>query len=126
MAALQTFDQALSNSAAADGDAWSDDGVVLVGQLAGQLSDEELALLRAMWSDRPLLWQKHCAQVLGWARHGEAIEILMDQVDRAPQEVALPRSSRSASLTLGCSLPRSRAESSMQSRRCLRAHPRAG
>ena len=45
--------------------------------------------MRVIWPDRPVLWQKHCAQVLGWARHGEAIEILMDLVDRAPQDVAL-------------------------------------
>ena len=32
MASLQTFDQALSDSAAADRDAWSDDGVVSVGE----------------------------------------------------------------------------------------------
>ena len=89
MATLQTFDQALSASTAAARDAWSDDGVVAVGELAAKLSDEELALLRVILPDRPLLWQKHCAQVLGWARHGEAIEILMDLVDRAPQDVAL-------------------------------------
>lgn len=89
MASLQTFDQALSDSATADRDAWSDDGVVLVGELAAKLSDEDLALLRVIWPDRPLLWQKHCAQVLGWARRAEAVEILMDLVDRAPQDVAL-------------------------------------
>jgi hypothetical protein len=89
MATLQDFDQALSASAAADRDAWSDDGVVAVGALAARLSAEELALLRVIWPDRPLLWQKHCAQVLGSARRGEALEILMDLVDRAPQDVAL-------------------------------------
>jgi hypothetical protein len=89
MATLQTFDQALSDSVAANRNAWSDDGVVVVGELAAKLSDEELTLLRVIWPDRPLLWQKHCAQVLGSARRGEAIEILMDLVDRAPQDVAL-------------------------------------
>jgi hypothetical protein len=42
-----------------------------------------------IWPDRPLAWQKHCAQVLGWVRRGEAIEILMEMVDRGPQAVAL-------------------------------------
>jgi hypothetical protein len=89
MAPLQTFDQALSDSAVSDRDAWSDDGVVRLGELAAKLSDEELALLRTIWPDRPLLWQRHCAQVLGWARRGEAVEILTDLVDRAPPDVAL-------------------------------------
>ena len=89
MAVLQDFDQALSASAAADRDAWSDDGVVVAGEFAAKLSDEELALVRVIWPDRPLLWQKHCAQVLGFARHAEAIEILTELVDRAPQDVAL-------------------------------------
>ena len=89
MAALQTFDQALRDSAGADGDAWSDDGVVFVGRLAAALSDDELALLGNIWSDRTLLWQKHCAQVLGQARHVQAIEVLLDFVERAKPEVAL-------------------------------------
>jgi hypothetical protein len=89
MAALQTFDQALADSTAASGKEWSDERLVVVGELAAQLSDEELALLRVIWSDRPLTWQKHCAQVLAWGRRGEAIEILMDMVGRAPQAVAL-------------------------------------
>ena len=89
MAALQNFDQALRDSADVDGDAWADDGVVFVGQLAAALSDDELVLLERIWSDRPLLWQKHCAQVLGRARHVQAIEVLMDFVDRAKPEVVL-------------------------------------
>jgi len=89
MAALQNFDQALVDSAAARGKEWSDERLLVVGRRAAQLSDEELVLLRVIWSDRPLTWQKHCAQVLGWARRGEAVEILMDMVDRAPQAVAL-------------------------------------
>jgi hypothetical protein len=89
MAALQTFDQALADSIAASGKEWSDERLVVAGELAAQLSDEELALLRVIWSDRPLTWQKHCAQVLAWVRRAEAIEILMDMVGRAPQAVAL-------------------------------------
>lgn len=89
MAALQTFDQALSDSAVSDRDAWSDDGVVRLGELAAKLSDEELSLVRTILPDRPLIWQKHCAQVLGWARRGEAVEVLIDLVDRAPQDVDL-------------------------------------
>ena len=89
MAALQTFDQALADSTAASGKEWSDERLVVVGRLAAKLSEEELVLLRVIWLDRPLTWQKHCAQVLGWVRRGEAVEILMDMVDRAPQAVAL-------------------------------------
>ena len=89
MAALQTFDQSLRDSAGADGDAWADDGVVYVGRLAAALSDDELVLLGRIWTDRPLLWQKHCAEVLGQARHVQAIEVLLDFVERAKPEVAL-------------------------------------
>ena len=89
MAALQTFDQALRDSAGSDGDAWADHGVVCVGRLASELSDDELALVGVIWSDRPLLWQKHCAQVLGQARHVGAIQVLMDFVDGAKPEVVL-------------------------------------
>lgn len=89
MAALQTFDQALADSAAASGKEWSDERLVVAGELASKLSDEELALLRVIWPDRPLTWQKHCAQVLAWVRRGEAIEILMEMVDRGPQAAAL-------------------------------------
>lgn len=89
MAALQIFDQALRDSAGADSDAWADEGVVFVGRLAAALSDDELMLLGRIWTDRPLLWQKHCAEVLGQARHVEAIEVLLDFVDRAKPEVAL-------------------------------------
>ena len=89
MAALQTLDQALADSSAASGKEWSDERLVVAGELAAELSDEELALLRVIWPDRPLAWQKHCAQVLGWVRRGEAIEILMEMVGRGPQAVAL-------------------------------------
>jgi hypothetical protein len=89
MAALQTFDQALADSNPAHGKEWSDERLLVVGRLASKLSDEELALLRVIWRDRPLTWQKHCAQVLGWVRRGEALEILMAMVDRGPQAVAL-------------------------------------
>jgi hypothetical protein len=88
MAALQDFDQALADSEKADGAAWVD-GVLHVGALAAKLSDEELALLRVIWPGRPLLWQKHCAEVLDQARRGEALELLMDMVDRAGPEVTL-------------------------------------
>ena len=93
MAALQTFDQALADSIAASGKEWSDERLVVAGELAAQLSDEELALLRVIWSDRPLTWQKHCAQVLAWVRRAEAIDLLMDMVGRAPQ-AACPRRTR--------------------------------
>jgi len=88
MAALQDFDQALADSAKADGAAWVD-GVLFVGAIAAKLSDEELALLRVVWPDRPPLWQKHCADVLDQARRGEALELLMDMVDRAGPDVTL-------------------------------------
>jgi hypothetical protein len=88
MAALQDLDQALADSAKAVGDAWVD-GVLFVGSLAAKLSDEELALLRVIWPDRPLLWQKHCADVLDQARRGETLELLMDMVDRAAPDVTL-------------------------------------
>ena len=88
MAALQDFDQALADSAKADGAAWVD-GVLFVGALAAKLSDEELALLRVIWPGRPLLWQKHCAEVLDQARRGEALELLMDMVGRAGPDVTL-------------------------------------
>ena len=88
MAALQDFDHALRDSAGADGDAWADEGVVFVGRLAAALSDDELELLGLIWSDRPLLWQRHCAEVLGQARHVQAIKVLLDFVDRAKPEVA--------------------------------------
>src|SRR3982751_6923338 len=65
MAALQTFDQALADSAPASGKEWSDERLVVIGRLAAKLSDEELVLLRVIWPDRPVTWQKHCAQVLG-------------------------------------------------------------
>jgi hypothetical protein len=89
MAALQTFDQALADSNPAHGKEWSDERLLVVGELAAQLTDDELALLRVIWRDRPPIWQKHCAEVLGWARHGEAIELLMDLVDRGRPEVVL-------------------------------------
>jgi hypothetical protein len=89
MGPLQAFDQALIDSTKVDGDAWADDGLVFVGRLASKLSDDELALLGVIWSDRPLPWQKHCAEVMDQARHGQAIELLLDFVDRAKPEVAL-------------------------------------
>jgi hypothetical protein len=88
MAALQDFDQALADSVKADGDAWVD-GVLVLGALAAKLSDEELALLRVIWPDRPPLWQKHCADVLDQARRGEALELLMDMAARAGPAVTL-------------------------------------
>lgn len=88
MAAVQTFDQALADSATVDGNAWID-GILVVGALAAKLSDEELALVRMIWLGRPPLWQKHCAEVLDQARRGEALELLMDMVDRAGPDVTL-------------------------------------
>lgn len=89
MAGLQTFDQALPDSAAAGSHDWSDERFDVVGALASKLSGEELGLLRMIWPDRPLLWQTRCAEVLGSAQLDEAIEILMDMVGRANPDVAL-------------------------------------
>ena len=89
MAALQTFDQALFESSTLDGDAWADEAVVLVGSVAAKLSDDDLVRLSAIWPNRPLLWQQHCAEVLGWARQDASIELLMSLVDQADPQVAL-------------------------------------
>ena len=89
MGELQDFDQALARSSKSDGDAWADDGVVLVGQMATKLSDDDLSGCAQLWPARPMLWQKHCAEVLDQARHAEAIELLADMVDKASPEVAL-------------------------------------
>ena len=89
MAALQTFDQALFESSTLDGDAWADEALVLVGSVAAKLSDDDLVGLSAIWPNRPLLWQQHCAEVLGWARQDASIELLMSLVDQADPQVAL-------------------------------------
>jgi len=89
MAGLQTFDNALSDSAGVDASAWADDGVVRVGALAAKLSEEELGLLTVVWTDRPVLWQKRCAEVLGSARLDQAIELLIDMVNDGKPDVAL-------------------------------------
>ena len=89
MAGLQTFDQALSDSAAASGRDWSNERFAVAGELAAKPSAEELGLLRVIWPDRPLLWQARCAEVLGEARLDEAIELLMDMVGRGKPDVAL-------------------------------------
>jgi hypothetical protein len=89
MAALQTFDQALFESSTLDGDAWADEAVVLVGSVAAKLSDDDLVGLSAIWPNRPLLWQQHCAEVLGWARQDASIELLISLVDQADPQVAL-------------------------------------
>jgi hypothetical protein len=90
MAALQDFDQSLFESSTLDGDAWADDAVVLVGSVAAKLSDDDLVGLSVIWPNRPLLWQQHCAEVLGWAaRQDASIELLMSLVDQADPQVAL-------------------------------------
>jgi hypothetical protein len=89
MSTLQEFDQALLASSNEDGDAWTDEGVARVGVVAAKLSVDELALLRVIWPDRPLLWQKHCAQSLGSSRLDEAIDLLMDLLARGRPYVAL-------------------------------------
>ncbi len=66
-----------------------DDGIVFVGQVAAELSEEDLVTLSGLWPHRPLVWQQHCAEVLGQARHTQAIALLMEFVDRAVPEVAL-------------------------------------
>lgn len=89
LAALQTFNNALADSCVPRAVAWSDATIARVGELAAKLGDEDLALLPVLWPDRPLLCQKRCAQVLGWARHCAMIEVLLDFVDRGKPEVAL-------------------------------------
>lgn len=89
MATLQDFDQVLSASAVADRDTWSDSGVVLAGELAARLREDELSLLCVIWTDRPLPWQQRCAEVLGSARLDEAIELLMDMVAKGKPDVVL-------------------------------------
>ena len=86
---LLTFDRALADFAAANGDAWSEDGLIFVGQLVANLSGADLLELRSVWRKRPLLWQKYCAEVLDQARHGEALPLLMEMVDRGAPDVAL-------------------------------------
>jgi hypothetical protein len=58
MAALQTFNNALADSCGPGAAPWSDDTIARVCELAAKLSDEDLALLRVIWPDRPTLWQK--------------------------------------------------------------------
>ena len=89
MAALQDFDRTLSESTTLDEDAWADEGVVSAGSIAAKLSDKDLAGLSALWPKRPLIWQQHCAEVLGWARQDASIELLMTLVEQADPQVAM-------------------------------------
>ena len=87
--ALADFDRALSDNSLVDGDAWSDDGVVLLSAAATKLDERDLQGLRQLWAARPPLWQQHCAEVLGSNRLDEAIEILLSMVDAGSPRVAL-------------------------------------
>jgi len=89
MSALETFDRELSQHNDDGKDSWYDSGVVFVGQLAADLTEEDLVGLRDLWPTRPLPWQQHCAEVLGQARHAQTIVLLLDMVDRAFPDAAL-------------------------------------
>ena len=89
MSALKTFDRELAQRNGDLANSWYDDGIVFVGQLAADLSEDDLAALSDIWPTRPLMWQKHCAEVLGRARHTRAIALLLELVDRAVPDVAL-------------------------------------
>ena len=65
MTALQDFDQALSESLLAEDDAWTDDVIFLLFAAAAKLTDQDLTILSQIWPNRPLIWQQHCAEVLG-------------------------------------------------------------
>ena len=45
--------------------------------------------LRDLWPKRPIPWQRHCAEVLGQARHPQTIPLLLDMVQRATPNVSL-------------------------------------
>lgn len=89
MAALEDLDRGLSDNSLTDGDALSDDGFVLLSAAAAKLNEQDLTSLPRMWPVRPLLWQQHCAQVLGSNRLDEAIEILLSMVDEGQPTVGL-------------------------------------
>lgn len=89
MAALDDFDRALGDNSLADGNAWADDGFGLLSAVATKLTEQDLARLRTLWPNRPLLWQQHCAEVLGANRLDASIEILMAMVDQGAPNVGL-------------------------------------
>lgn len=88
VSALQTFNRELSQHNE-DSNSWYDSGVVFVGQLAADLDVEDLVALGELWPRRPPPWQKHCAEVLGQARHTQTIALLLGMVDRAAPDVSL-------------------------------------
>lgn len=73
MSALATFDRELSQHNDDGKDSWYDSGVALGG----------------LWPQRPLPWQRHCAEVLGQARHTQTIALLLDMVERGAPDVSL-------------------------------------
>lgn len=89
MPALDDFDRALGDSSQADGNAWADAGFSLLSAVATKLTEQDLARLRTLWPNRPLLWQQHCAEVLGANRLYASIEILMAMVDQGAPNVGL-------------------------------------
>ena len=89
MTALQDFDQALSESLLAEDDAWTDDVIFLLFAAAAKLTDQDLmTILSQIWPNRPLIWQQHCAEVLGSNRLDPAIEILLGMMDHGRPAVA--------------------------------------
>jgi len=89
MSRLQAFDRELSQHNDDLKDSWYDSGVVFVGQLASDLDTEDLVALGDLWPMRPAPWQKHCAEVLGQARHTQCIVLLLGMVERGLPDVAL-------------------------------------
>lgn len=89
MSALLAFDRELSQRDMDSPDTWYDDGILFVGQIATELTNEDLQTLGHLWPHRTARWQLHCAEVLGLARHTQAIRLLLDLVDRAQPDVSL-------------------------------------
>jgi hypothetical protein len=89
MTTLEAFDRTLAEHSHADGDAWSDDGAMLLSALAAHFGAEDLEGLPSIWPDRPRFWQRHCAQVLGSVRHDQAIELHVDMVERGAPTVEI-------------------------------------
>ena len=80
VSALEDFDSTLAAHSRTDGDAWSDDGVVLLGRLAADLPDQDLHALGRIWPKRPPMWQRHLAEVLDQACPRGAIDLLLGRL----------------------------------------------
>ena len=89
MSALQVFDRELAQRDCDSPDTWYDDGILFVGQIAAELTDEDLVALGHLWPQRTARWQLHCAEVLGLARRTGSIRLLLGLVDRAQPDVSL-------------------------------------